>query len=443
MEKPAILGGNRTLEHENSPEELFHWPIFTEEDEAAVLDVFRNNKMSGNDVTAEFEKEFAAWQGRRFAVACCNGTMSLYAAMFAVGLKAGDELICPTKTYWASCLSAQNLGVSVVFANVDPDTLCLDPDDLPRCLGPRTKAIMVVHYKGYPCDMDRVMAFADAHGLMVIEDVSHAQGGHYKGRMLGTFGDVAAMSLMSGKSFACGELGVAVTDDRVCYERLLAFLHYERNEESLITDPALLPFLHLPLSGLKGRANQICTAIGRVQLKYYDARIREVRRANNYFFDGIEGLPGIRCHRVDESTGSDMAGWYIPCVVYHPEELGGLSPETVVRALTAETGFPFHLLGGSFPLHTHPLFQTYDAWGLGRSSRVAFADRDVRELDKDLKRSEHIVVIETPYFKKLIPEAIDRYISAFRKVFSQWEQLLALDDGPLAEETGQWHAAVK
>ena len=443
MEKPAILGGNRTLEHENSPEELFHWPIFTEEDEAAVLDVFRNNKMSGNDGTAEFEKEFAAWQGRRFAVACCNGTMSLYAAMFAVGLKAGDELICPTKTYWASCLSAQNLGVSVVFANVDPDTLCLDPDDLPRCLGPRTKAIMVVHYKGYPCDMDRVMAFADAHGLMVIEDVSHAQGGHYKGRMLGTFGDVAAMSLMSGKSFACGELGVAVTDDRVCYERLLAFLHYERNEESLITDPALLPFLHLPLSGLKGRANQICTAIGRVQLKYYDARIREVRRANNYFFDGIEGLPGIRCHRVDESTGSDMAGWYIPCVVYHPEELGGLSPETVVRALTAETGFPFHLLGGSFPLHTHPLFQTYDAWGLGRSSRVAFADRDVRELDKDLKRSEHIVVIETPYFKKLIPEAIDRYISAFRKVFSQWEQLLALDDGPLAEETGQWHAAVK
>ena len=444
MEKPAILGGNRTLEHENSPEELFHWPIFTEEDEAAVLDVFRNNKMSGNDVTAEFEKEFAAWQGRRFAVACCNGTMSLYAAMFAVGLKAGDELICPTKTYWASCLSAQNLGVSVVFANVDPDTLCLDPDDLPRCLGPRTKAIMVVHYKGYPCDMDRVMAFADAHGLMVIEDVSHAQGGHYKGRMLGTFGDVAAMSLMSGKSFACGELGVAVTDDRVCYERLLAFLHYERNEESLITDPALLPFLHLPLSGLKGRANQICTAIGRVQLKYYDARIREVRRANNYFFDGIEGLPGIRCHRVDESTGSDMAGWYIPCVVYHPEELGGLSPETVVRALTAETGFPFHLLGGNFPLHTHPLFQTYDAWGLGRSSRVAFADRDVRELDKDLKRSEHIVVIETPYFRKLLPAQITRYADAFKKVAAQTDALLALDhEQTNAAAAGQWHATVK
>ena len=443
METLALLGGAPTLDHAAMPEELFRWPIFTEEDEAAILDVFRNNKMSGNDITREFEKEFAAWQGRRYAVACCNGTMSLYAAMFAVGLRAGDELICPTKTYWASCLSAQSLGVSVVFANVDPDTLCLDPDDLPRLLGPRTKAIMAVHYKGYPCDMDRITAFARAHGLKVIEDVSHAQGGHYKGRMVGTFGDVAAMSLMSGKSFACGELGIAVTDDRACYERLLAFLHYERNAEPEITDPALLPYLHLPLSGLKGRANQLCTALGRVQLKYYDERIREIRRANNYFFDRIEGLPGLRCHRVDEAEGSDMAGWYIPCVVYHREELEGLDENVFIKALTAETGFPFHTLGGNFPLHTHPLFQTYDAWGLGRPSRIAFADRDVRELDRGLARSEDIVVIETPYFKRLLPEQIDRYAAAFKKVIGQYRGLLPLCGGAAREAGGQWHAEVR
>ena len=444
MEKLALFGGNPVLNHAAMPEELFRWPIFTEEDEAAVLEVFRANKMSGNDITKEFEKEFAAWQQRKYAVACCNGTMSIYAAMFAVGLKAGDELICPTKTYWASCLSAQNLGVSVVFANVDPDTLCLDPDDLERCLSPRTKAIMAIHYKGYPCDMDRIMAFAKAHGLKVIEDVSHAQGGHYKGKMTGTFGDVAAMSLMSGKSFACGELGIAVTDDRRCYERLLAFLHYERNTEDEIHEPDLLPYLHLPLSGFKGRANQICTAVGRVQLKYYDERIKEIRRANNFFFNLIEGLPGLRCHRVDEADGSDMAGWYIPCVVYHAEELGGLDPEVFIKALTAETGFPFHLLGGNFPLHTHPVFQTYDALGLGKPSRIAFADRDVREADKELKRSENIVVIETPYFRRLLPAEITRYADAFKKVVAHANELLTLEHAPTnTGEAGQWHAAVR
>ena len=444
MDRLALLGGAPVLDHAAMPAELFRWPIFTEEDEAAVLDVFRRNKMSGNDITEAFEKEFAAWQGRRYAVACCNGTLSLLAAMFAAGLKAGDELICPTKTYWASCLSAQLLGVSVVFANVDPDTLCIDPDDLERCLGPRTKAIMAVHYKAYPCDMDRITDFAKAHGLKVIEDVSHAQGGRYKGRMLGAFGDVAAMSLMSGKSFACGELGILVTDDKTAYERALAFLHYERNNETNITDPYLRQYLNLPLSGLKGRANQICTAIGRVQLKYYDDRIAEVRRANNYFFDQLEGLPGIRSHRVDPDGDCDMAGWYTPCVIYHPEELEGLSAETFIKALSAETGFPFNLLGGNFPLHRHPMFTEYDALGIGKPSRIAFSGRDVRALDCALARSENIPVIDTPYFRKLMPAHIAPYAEAFRKVIGQYKALLQLDAGNNRRSTtGQWYSAVK
>ena len=443
MSELALFGGERVLDHTKQPEELFRWPIFTDEDEAALLDVFRKNEMSGNNITTQFEREFAEWQERGYAVACCNGTLSLLTAMFALGLKAGDELICPTKTYWASCLSAQLLGVSVVFANVDPDTLCIDPDDLPRLTGPRTKAIMVVHYKAYPCDMDRITAFAREHDLKIIEDVSHAQGGHYKGRKLGTFGDVAAMSLMSGKSFACGELGILATDDRLYYERALAFLHYERNNPENITSEELLPFVHLPLSGLKGRANQFCTAIGRVQLKYYDERIADIRRANNYFFDLLEGLPGIRTHRVDEKNGSDMAGWYTPCVIYHPEELGGLSVETFIKALTAETNFLFNTLGGNIPLHLHRMFNTYDHLGLGRPTRIAFSERDVRELDEALKPSENIIVIDTPYFRKPMKEQISLYADAFRKVVANHGELLAIDDPDAANTTGQWYSQVK
>ena len=444
MEKLAYFGGEPVLDHKKVPEELFRWPIFTEEDEAAALEVIRKNKMSGNDITTIFEKEFAAWQERKYAVACCNGTMSLMASMFALGLKAGDEIICPTKTYWASCLSAQNLGISVVFANVDPETLCLDPDDLERCLSPYTKAIMVVHYKAYPCDMDRIMDFADSHGVKVIEDYSHAQGGHYKGKKIGTFGDIAATSLMSGKSFACGELGILVTDDRLYYERALAFLHYERNNPEMISDEYLSGYLNLPLSGLKGRANQLCTAIGRVQLKYYDERIKSIRAANTYFFDGLEGLPGIHCHRVDTADGSDMAGWYTPCVIFRPEELGGLNVGVFIDALKSETNFDFNILGGNIPLHLHPLFRTYDGIGIGKPARIAYAHRDVRLLDKDLTPSENILVIDTPYFRKLMPEYIDMYIEAFRKVIRNAEILLKY--GPKEtgiEKTGQWYSAVK
>lgn len=134
--------------------------------------------------------------------------------MFAIGLSMGDEIICTTKTYWASISQTMNFGASAVFCNID-ENLSMDPDDLERCITPKTKAIMVVHYFEYPCDMDRIMAIAKKHNLLVIEDVSHAQGSMYKGKKLGMFGDVAAMSLTSIKSFAAGKLGIFITDDCV------------------------------------------------------------------------------------------------------------------------------------------------------------------------------------------------------------------------------------
>jgi len=441
MEKLALLGGKPVFDGVEVPEKLFKWPVFKQEDEDAILEVFHDNTMSGNLVTRKFEEEFAAWQQRKYAVACCNGTMSLQTAMWALGLKAGDEVICPTKTYWASCLSAQNLGAAVVFANVDPDTMCLDPDDLERCLSPWTKAIIVVHYYGHPADMDRIMAFAKKHDLKVIEDVSHAQGGMYKGKRLGTFGDIAAMSLMSMKSFSCGELGIMVTDDKAYYDRAVAYLHYERNNADNITTEGLEEYFHMPLSGMKGRANQLCTAYARVQLKDYDERIKDIRKAVNYFWDLLEGVPGIHAHRVDEKEGSTMAGWYIPHFIYRKEELGGLSIRLFSDAVEAETGFKSGV-GGNLPLHIHPIFQTFDSMGLGKPSRIAFAHRDVRELDKGLERSEKIECGSLPYFRCYMPEIIELYAKAFRKVAENYEQLLDLqkeNDGTL---DGQWYGKV-
>src|SRR5947209_4281448 len=198
----AVHGGPKAVRSEAS--DLFAWPIITEEDEQAVLEVLRAGKMSGTEVTMAFEKEFAAWHGVRYALAHNTGTAALHAAMFACGVGVGDEIIVPSLTYWASALPALSLGATIVFAEVDPHTLCLDPGDIEHRLSPRTRAIVAVHYCAHPCDMDPILEIARRHGVKVIEDVSHAQGGLYKGRLLGTIGDVGAMSLMSGKALPIG-----------------------------------------------------------------------------------------------------------------------------------------------------------------------------------------------------------------------------------------------
>jgi hypothetical protein len=229
MNKLALLGGIKAVH--TDPVDIFDWPLVTPEVEAAVLEVLRAGKMSGTDVTQAFEREFAAWHGMQYALAHSSGTASLQGAMFGLGIGHGDEIICPSITYWASCLPIYALGGTVVFADIDPQTLCIDPNDIEHRISERTKAIVVVHYGAHPADMDTILALARRYGIAVIEDPSHAHGALFKGKLVGTMGDVAGFSLMSGKSLACGEGGVMMTNDRRIYERALLFGHYARHNQ--------------------------------------------------------------------------------------------------------------------------------------------------------------------------------------------------------------------
>lgn len=425
----AIKGGPKAVSFE--PGSLFTWPIVTEEDEAAVLDVLRRGAMSGSDVTKLFEKEMAEWMGLPYALACCNGTAGLLAAMWACGVGAGDEIICPSMTYWASCQPALTLGAAVNFADIDPDTLCIDPRDIEHRIGPRTKAIVAVHYAGHPCEMDAILPIARKHGIKVIEDVSHAQGGLYKGKMCGTLGDIAAMSLMSGKSFPIGEGGLIATRDKRLWERCAAFGHYERTGASTVwagsslplSDPELSPYAGLSLFGAKHRINQTCSAMGRVQLRHYPARIAEIQKAMNRFWDLLEGVPGIRAHRTAKNSGSTMAGWYTARGLYRAGELGGLSCRKFCEAVGAE-GCSIGP-GANFPLHLHPLFHTADLFHMGKPTMIAFGQRDVRQGAGTLPVAERIreIAFGVPWFKKDEPEKIAQYAEAFRKVAEHADEL--------------------
>ena len=422
-EEPALGGGPKAITLDAG--DVFRWPIVTEEDEQAVLEVLRAGQMSGTEVTQQFEDEFAQWIGRKHALCYNNGTESLRAAMWACGVGAGDEIIAPSMTYWASATQALTLGAAVNFTDIDPDTLCIDPDDVEHRIGPATKAIVVVHYAGHPCPMEQIMDIAGRHQIKVIEDVSHAQGSRYKGRMVGTFGDIAAMSLMSGKSFAIGEAGIVATDDRLLFERCVAYGHYERtgapsrysDATGEITSPELAPYRGLPLGGYKHRINQTCSAMGRVQLKYYDQRIEEIQKAMNRFWDLLDGTPGIKAHRPPAQSGSTMGGWYAPRGLYRAEELGGLPCARYCEAVRAE-GVDICQPGANFALHIHDVFHTADIFRMGQPTMVSFGQRDLRQGLGTLKNAENIdaTAFAIPWFKHNRPEIIEQYAHAYRKV---------------------------
>jgi len=433
----ALLGGEPTIEAESTS--MFRWPIITDEDERAVIDVLRKGGMSGTDITQQLEAEYAEWQGSTYALGFNNGTAALEAAMFGCGIGQGDEIICQSVTYWASALPVYNLRGTVVFADNHPVTLCIDPGDIERHISDRTKVIVVVHYTGYPCDMDAIVAIAKRHGLKVIEDVSHAQGGLYKGRKVGTLGDVAAASMMSGKSLVAGEAGMLTTEDRSIYDRALAWAHYARYKPEAVEDPALKRAAGLPMGGHKYRMHQLSAAVARVQLTHYDARAAEIRKSINHFWDALEGVPGIRAHRVDESTGSNMAGWYNPRGILVSSELGGLSVTRFVEAIRAE-GIAECSAGANRPLHLHPLLNDIDVYHEGAPTRIAHSDRDLRQPAGSLPVAEGIGkrVYRIPYFKKYVPDVIDQYAEAFRKVAEHASDLLEGDTGD-PPDVGNWN----
>jgi dTDP-4-amino-4,6-dideoxygalactose transaminase len=431
----ALYGGPKAVQAD--PGDLFDWPIVTQEDRDAVMDVLERKAMSGTEVTAEFEKDFAAWQGTEYALGFSTGTAALQAAMYGCGVGVGDEIICQSLTYWASCLQVYSLGGTVVFAEVNPDSLCLEPADVEKRITDRTKAIMCVHYMGYPTDMDAILEIARPRGIKVIEDVSHAQGALYKGKKVGTLGDVAAMSLMSGKSLAIGEAGILATDNLEIYERALSLGHYERFNDNIQT-PYLRESLGLPQGGYKYRMHQMSSAMGRVQLKHYDARCEAIQQGMNYFWDLLEGVPGVKAHRPGKDSGSTMGGWYAAHGLYRPEELGGLSVTRFCQAVSAEgCGIS---PGANMPLHGHPLFNTTDVYGHGKPTRIANSDRDLRQPQGSLPVTELMPsrCYGIPWFKHYRPEIIAEYAEAFKKVAGNYERLLPEDPGD-PESLGGWH----
>ena len=441
----AYLGGTPVVVPGCAPkgiDGLFAWPIVNDAMRRASDDVLVARKMSGTDITKEFERKFAEWQGSKYALACINGTTALNTAFYAIGVGPGDEVICPTLTFWASCMGVVNLGGTVVFADIKEEDLTLDPASFEARITPRTKAVVAVHYMGCPCDMDAIMAIARRHGLKVIEDVSHAQGGHYKGRRLGTIGDIGAMSLMSAKAFAVGEAGMMTTDSRTYFERGMAWGMYERMAGFMAEDD-FRRTLNVPFGGIKNRLNQCTAAIGLEQLKKYDAERMEIDRAMKYWWDQIKDIPFISII-YPKHPRSDKAGWYASRGHYDTAGAHGVDNRVFAEAVNAELaglGGARHVTAGAnFPLHWSSVYDGEDIFGNGQPPSRRFLPPGVtpRTLTGELPVAEGINarLVGDPWFKHCDTALIDIFAEAMHKVAKNIDRLRGLE--PRREGYAYW-----
>jgi dTDP-4-amino-4,6-dideoxygalactose transaminase len=279
---------------------------FGKEEMEAVIEVMKGGYLFryGSEDDPKFlhkvsslEKEFARYCGVKFALATSSGTSSLVASAIALGLKPGDEIIVPAYTFVASYSSVIFAGLVPVLTEID-ESLTIDPDDIERRITPRTKAIMPVHMLGNPCDMDRIMVVARKHNLLVLEDSCQAAGASYKGKKVGSIGNISAFSLNIFKTINSGDGGLVVTNDKTLYET--AFGVHDQGHKPMRFGVEVGTRNVL---GLNFRMNEITAAVGLAQLNKIDRIVDTLRQKRSKFKELISEAHGFKFRTLNDPEG--------------------------------------------------------------------------------------------------------------------------------------------
>jgi perosamine synthetase len=300
----------------------------------------------GGPFVQQFEAMWSEYYGAKYSISVNSATSGLYAALGAVGVGFGDEVIVSPSTMSACAPGPLLYGAIPIFADIERETGALDPAAIEKRITPRTKAIIVVHQYGIPADMDPIMALALPRGIKVIEDCAQAHGAKYKGRFVGTIGDIGVFSLNVNKSIQCGEGGVCTTaDDDLKYR-----LELIRNHGEAVVGPAGYTNI-LNIVGFNYRLTEIQAAVAIEQLKKLD-RINDVRTGYVEYlndkvgeFDFIEPMPG---------RDGCVSTFYTWPFIFKPEA-AGVDVEQFRLALNAEG---MYFIRGYKPLYMQPLYQT-------------------------------------------------------------------------------------
>lgn len=358
----------------------------------AVVKVLKSDYLTTGPAVAAFEKKVADYVGAKYAVAVSNGTAALHVACLAAGIGEGDEVITTPITFAASANCVLYCGGTPVFADIDPDTYNISPEELEKKITSRTKAIIPVHYTGQPCDMDAILEIAHKHNLLVVEDGAHALGAVYKGKKIGSIADMTCFSFHPVKPVTTGEGGMIVTDNEELYRRLVLYRSHgitrdkdmmQQYEEQLqqSSDPALQEaadmlrgdvidpggwyYQQLEL-GYNYRITDISCALGASQMDKLDRFLECRRQIAKKYDEAFADIPQIKTPWQQEGCQS---GWHL----YMIQTMERSRREVFDGLRQAGIGVNVHYI----PVYRHPYYQRNGYAGVHCLNAEAFYERAI------------------------------------------------------------------
>ena len=345
-ETPAVEGGKPVFD-----EPLFILPKFTDREINAVVDVLKSGELTlpaKGKYTRMFEKAFAEFLGVKHAVALMNGTVALHVALRAVGVGPGDEVITSPFTFIASASSIVHQNAIPVFADIDRETFNIDPSSIEERITEKTKAIIAVHLTGHPAEMDEIMKIGKEHDLIIIEDAAQAIGAEYKGRKVGSIGDIASFSLYLSKNITTGEGGMVATNSEDYWKKALLIRHHGQISSYRYDE-----------IGYNYRMTELQAVLGLCQLE----RIEELNKRRleivKIYKDILEDEEALI---LPTSKPYVKHVWHIYNILLQLEKLR-VNRDKIVQALKAEN-IPVSVAYPSV-LYLEPAFQKQNAHGKG------------------------------------------------------------------------------
>jgi dTDP-4-amino-4,6-dideoxygalactose transaminase len=339
MAKLAINGGAKACDY-SFPK----WPIWDETDKKGLIEVLESGQWWYGKKVKEFEQKYAEVQDAKFGVTCSSGTTAIEAALLALGVGAGDEVIVPPYTFMATASAVLKANAVPVFADIDGDSLCIDPVDVEKKITDKTKCIIPVHLGGHIADMDKLSAIAKKHKLFILEDACHSWGGKWKGKGTGALGNCGVFSFQASKNLNSAEGGIILTDDAELADLVRSYTNCGRGKDK--------PWYEHYLLGSNLRITEFHAALLLSQL----TRLKEQtlkREANaNILNKGFEKIPGIKAIQKDPRI--TRHAYHLFCFRVDKKKIG-MPEEKFIAALKAE-GVPCGK-GYDRPLYKNPLFQ--------------------------------------------------------------------------------------
>ena len=373
-----------------------------EEDIKAVIEVLRSDWITQGPKVAEFEKEFAKYVGARYAVAVNSGTAALHAACFAAQIEKGDEVITTPITFVASANCVLYQGGTPVFADIDADTLNIDPVEIKKKITKKTKALIPVDFTGLPVDLEKILLIAKVNNLVIIEDASHALGATYKGSKIGNISDMTIFSFHPVKHITTGEGGMITTNNKEYHERLKLFrTHGITKEKDKLLNCDGPWYYEMQELGYNYRLTDFQCALGLSQLKKIDRIIQRRREIVKKYNCEFKDIPEIKIPQINPIDSNPA--WHIYMIQLNLERLK-VGRREIFEALRAENiGVNVHYI----PIHLQPYYQKRFGYHLG-----------------DFPRAENYYsrAITLPIFPKMSDKDINNVIKAVKKVINYYKK---------------------